>query len=65
MLKKQTFSLQANSMTREGADNPDRGAQFHVINDAVKAAMAESQPDISVDTKKKELVGEFKNAGRD
>jgi hypothetical protein len=47
------------------ADNPDRGAQFHAINDAVKAAMAESQPAISVDAKKKELVGDFKNAGRD
>ena len=65
LLKKQKFSLQANRKTREGADNPDRDAQFHVINDAVKAAMAESQPAISVDTKKKELVGDFKNAGRD
>ena len=65
LLKKQKFSLQANRKTREGADNPDRDAQFHVINDAVKAAMAESQPAISVDTKKKELVGDFKNAGRE
>ena len=46
LLKKQKFSLQANSKTREGADNPDRDAQFHVINDAVKAAMTESQPAI-------------------
>ncbi len=65
LLKKQKFSLQANSKTREGADNPDRDAQFHVINDAVKAAMTDNQPVISVDTKKKELVGDFKNAGRE
>src|SRR5271154_4865518 len=65
LLKKQKFSLQANSKTREGADNPDRDAQFGVINDAVKTAMAENQPAISVDTKKKELVGDFKNAGRE
>ena len=65
LLKKQKFSLQANRKTREGADNPDRDAQFHVINDAVKAAMTENQPVISVDTKKKELVGDFKNAGRE
>ena len=65
LLKKQKFSLQANSKTREGADNPDRDAQFRVINEAVKTAMAEHQPAISVDTKKKELVGDFKNAGRE
>src|SRR5580704_11184367 len=65
LLKKQKFSLQANSKTREGADNPDRDAQFHVVNDVVKTAMAENQPAISVDTKKKELVGDFKNAGRE
>src|ERR1700730_3050694 len=65
LLKKQKSSLKANSKTREGADNPDRDAQFGVINDAVKTAMAENQPAISVDTKKKELVGDFKNAGRE
>jgi hypothetical protein len=65
LLKKQKFSLQANSKTREGADNPDRDAQFRVINEAVKTAMTEEQPVISVDTKKKELVGDFKNAGRE
>ena len=65
LLKKQRFSLQANSKTREGADNPDRDAQFHVVNDAVKTAIAENQPAISVDTKKKELVGDFKNTGRE
>ena len=65
LLKKQKFSLQANSKTREGADNPDRDAQFRLINEAAKTAMAENQPTISVDTKKKELVGDFKNAGRE
>src|SRR5260370_3154382 len=65
LLKKQKFSLQANSKTREGAHNPDRDAQFCVINDARKTAMAENQPAISVDTKKKELVGDFKNAARE
>jgi hypothetical protein len=65
LLKKQKFSLQANSKTREGSDNPDRDAQFRFINDAVTRAMANNQPVISVDTKKKELVGDFKNAGRE
>ena len=65
LLKSQKFSLQANRKTREGADNPDRDAQFGFINDAVKTALAENQPVISVDTKKKELVGDFKNAGRE
>ena len=65
MLKAQKFSLQANRKTKEGADNPDRDAQFRFINAAVETALAESQPVISVDTKKKELVGDFKNAGRE
>ncbi len=65
LLKKQKFSLQANSKTREGADNPDRDAQFRVVNEAVKTAIGENQPVISVDTKKKELAGDFKNAGRE
>ena len=65
LLKKQKFSLQANSETREGADNPDRDAQFRVVNEAVKTAIGENQPVISVDAKKKELVGDFKNAGRE
>jgi predicted ATPase len=65
LLKKQKFSLHASSKTREGADNPDRDAQFRLINEAVKTAMAESQLAISVDTKKKERVGDFKNAGRE
>ena len=65
MLKSQKFSLLATSKTKEGADNPDRDAQFRLINNAVETALAEDQPAISVDTKKKELVGDFKNAGRE
>jgi hypothetical protein len=65
LLKQQKFSLQANSKTREGANNPDRDAQFHFINNEVQTALAENQPVISVDTKKKELVGDFRNAGRE
>jgi transposase len=59
------FSLQANRKTREGSDHPDRDAQFRYINDRVKEALAANEPAISVDTKKKELVGDFKNAGRE
>ena len=59
------YSLQANRKTREGADHPDRDAQFEHINQAAKAAIAASEPVISVDTKKKELVGDFKNGGRE
>ena len=65
LLKAQKFSLQANRKTREGADNPDRDAQFGFINAAVTTAMEQKEPVISVDTKKKELVGDFKNAGRE
>ncbi|MBC7800006.1 MAG: ISAzo13 family transposase [Gemmatimonadaceae bacterium] len=64
LLHKQKFSLQANRKTREGDSHPDRNAQFIHINDSVKAALAAGQPVISVDTKKKELVGDFKNAGQ-
>jgi len=64
LLHKQKFSLQANRKTREGEGHPDRDAQFVHINDSVKAALAAGQPVISVDTKKKELVGDFKNAGQ-
>jgi hypothetical protein len=64
LLHKQKFSLQANRKTREGESHPDRDAQFIHINNSVKAALAEGQPVISVDTKKKELVGDFKNAGQ-
>jgi hypothetical protein len=65
LLKAQKFSLQANSKTNEGGDRPDRDAQFSHINQSVTAALAARQPVISVDTKKKELVGDFKNAGRE
>jgi hypothetical protein len=65
LLKAQKFSLQANSKTNEGGDRPDRDAQFGHINQSVTAALAAHEPVISVDTKKKELVGDFKNAGRE
>ncbi len=53
LLKAEKFSLQANRKTLEGADHPDRDAQFQAVNAAVKTALAEQQPVISVDTKKK------------
>src|SRR3954449_9237054 len=59
------FSLQANAKTREGGRHPDRDAQFAFINAHVTRALAAGEPVISVDTKKKELVGDFKNAGRE
>jgi hypothetical protein len=59
------FSLQANRKTLEGASHPDRDAQFGYINGQVSAALKAGQPAISVDTKKKELVGDFRNGGRD
>jgi Rhodopirellula transposase DDE domain len=59
------YSLQANVKTREGASHPDRDAQFQHINTTAKAAVAAGWPVISVDTKKKELVGDFKNGGRE
>ena len=65
LLKQQKFSLQANRKTREGDSHPDRDAQFAHINASVTRALAEQQPVISVDTKKKELVGDFKNVGRE
>ncbi len=58
------YSLQANRKTREGSTHPDRDAQFRYINRQVRRFQAATQPIISVDTKKKELVGDFKNAGR-
>jgi DDE family transposase len=65
LLRQLGFSLQANRKTREGSSHPDRNAQFEHINAEVNAFQAAGQPAISVDTKKKELVGDFKNAGRD
>jgi len=65
LLHQLDYTLQANRKTREGTNHPDRDAQFHYINDQVKDALRAGAPAISVDTKKKELVGDFKNAGRD
>ncbi len=59
------FTMQANRKTREGADHPDRDAQFRYIDQVAKAAIAAREPVISVDTKKKELVGNFKAVGRE
>ena len=59
------FSLQGARKTLEGAQHPDRDAQFQHINQTVARAIAAGQPAISIDTKKKELVGAFKNAGRE
>jgi hypothetical protein len=59
------YSLQGNRKTREGDSHPDRDAQFQHINAAVNTALAEHEPVISVDTKKKELVGDFRNGGRE
>ncbi len=58
------YSLQSNRKTTEGAQHPDRDAQFRFINDRVARHLRRRQPAISVDTKKKELVGDFKNAGQ-
>jgi hypothetical protein len=65
LLKQSGYSLQANRKMREGASHPDRNAQFEYINRQVRAFQKEQQPVISVDTKKKELVGEFKNSGEE
>ena len=65
LLRSLGYSLQSNRKTKEGAQHPDRDAQFQYINATVKAQIAADQPVISVDTKKKELVGDFKNAGRE
>ena len=61
----QGFSLQANAKVTEGRQHPDRDAQFRYLNDAVVEHLAAGTPVISVDTKKKELVGEYKNGGRE
>ena len=65
LLRAEKFSLQGNSKTEEGGDHEDRDAQFLHINNSVTEAMAANQPVISVDTKKKELIGNFKNNGRE
>jgi len=65
VLRELGYSLQANRKTLEGTSHPDRDAQFHHLYDQVKAHQAHGQPVISVDTKKKELIGAFKNGGRE
>jgi hypothetical protein len=59
------YSLQANRKTKEGESHPDRNAQFEYIAEQTRAFQQRGQPVISVDTKKKELVGEYKNGGRE
>lgn len=59
------YSSQANRKTLEGTNHPDRDARFGYINEQVKQALAAGEPAISVDTKKKELVGDFRNGGRE
>ena len=63
MLKQQDYSLQANQKTREGSSHPDRDAQFQHINEQTKAFQQRRSPVVSVDSKKKELVGDYKNGG--
>ena len=65
LLPRLGYSLQANVKTREGSSHADRDAQFEYINGQVSQALAAAEPAISVDTKKKELVGDFKNNGRE
>jgi len=65
LLRDMGYSLQANRKTLEGTNHPDRDAQFGYLNAQVKEALAAGEPAISVDTKKKELVGDFKNGGRE
>ena len=65
VLREMGYSLQANQKTIEGASHPDRNAQFEHISDTVKRFQKKGLPVISVDTKKKELIGDFKNAGRE
>ncbi len=64
LLHEQGYSLQGNRKTKEGGDHPDRDAQFRHINTQVKRALAKGTPVISVDTKKKELVGDYENEGQ-
>ncbi len=65
LLKKLGYELQANKKTTEGKQHPDRDAQFRYINRRTKRQLASGNPALSVDTKKKELVGNYKNAGRE
>ena len=65
LLKEQGYSLQANRKTIEGGDHPDRSDQFRYINNQAGTFLSQGHPVISVDTKKKELVGQYKNAGEE
>ena len=65
LLREEGFSLQGNAKTIEGKQSPDRDAQFRYLNEQVKAHQEAGEPVVSVDTKKKEQVGEYKNAGRE
>ena len=65
LLRGLEYSLQANKKTTEGTSHPDRNAQFEYINQQVAEALAAGNPALSVDAKKKELVGDFKNGGRE
>jgi hypothetical protein len=64
LLRNQNYSLQSNRKTEEGGDHPDRDAQFRHINSEVKRALKFKMPVISVDTKKKELIGNYVNSGK-
>jgi hypothetical protein len=64
LLREQGFSLQSNRKVEEGGDHPDRDAQFQYINTQVKRALTSGMPVISVDTKKKELIGNYVNKGQ-
>ena len=65
MLQRQDYSLQANQKTREGSSHVDRDAQFRHINEQTQAFQRRGAPVVSVDAKKKELVGDYKNGGRE
>ncbi len=65
LLHEMGYSLQANAKLNEGKQHPDRDAQFAYLNEQVRQHQAEGAPVLSVDTKKKELVGQFKNGGRE
>ena len=65
LLKVKGYSMQANKKTREGIDHPDRDAQFRHIDHTAAAAITAGEPVISIDTKKRELVGDFKAVGRE
>lgn len=64
LLRQMDYSLQGNRKTDEGSDHPDRDAQFQYINEKVREALARKRPVISVDTKKKEILGNYQNEGR-